>query len=124
MSKKGKKADNVGKKIIRFFGDIKSELKKVIWPDRKKLVQSTITVISICVIMAALVFTIDKVLEKTLTAVGFFPKTSTETQSNLPISLPGTSKASSVESKVEVSEESSANETSSDLASQSNSVAD
>ena len=62
MPEKDKKAGKFGKKIVKFFSDIKSELKKVIWPDRKKLIQSTVTVLAICAIMAALVFVIDKVL--------------------------------------------------------------
>lgn len=90
MSKKGKKTDNVGKKIIRFFGDIKSELKKVIWPDRKKLIQSTITVISICLIMAVLVYSIDKVLSMSLNAIGFFPEVSSESKT-APVSIPAVS---------------------------------
>ena len=104
MPDKEKKAGNFGKKIIKFFSDIKAELKKVIWPDRKKLVQSTATVLAICAIMAALVFVIDKVLSGSLEAVGFFPDTSSKAVS-LPVSVPAIS--------VELSSESSSAEESS-----------
>ncbi|MHB8964233.1 MAG: preprotein translocase subunit SecE, partial [Saccharofermentanales bacterium] len=90
-----------GKKIVKFFLDLKSELKKVVWPDRKKLTQSTITVLMICLMMAVLVFVIDKVLSGTLNAVGFFPDTSSAAASNiLPTAAP-TSAASAVSSAVD-----------------------
>ena len=36
------------KKFVRFFKDIRTELKKVIWPTRKQLINSTISVLLIC----------------------------------------------------------------------------
>lgn len=83
MADKVKKTDNVkkvnrfgliGKKIGKFFIELKAELKKVVWPDRKKLTQSTITVVLICLFAAVLIFSVDKILSGTLTAIGFFPK--------------------------------------------------
>jgi len=90
MPEKENKAGKFGKKIIKFFSDIKAELKKVIWPDRKKLIQSTVTVLAICAIMATLVYVIDKVLSASLEAVGFFPETSSQAAS-APLSLPAVS---------------------------------
>ncbi|MHB1454379.1 MAG: preprotein translocase subunit SecE [Saccharofermentanales bacterium] len=83
MPDKNNKAAKIGKKLVKFFLDLKSELKKVVWPDRKKLIQSTVTVLTICFLMAALVFVIDKVLSGTLNAVGFFPDTSSTAASNI-----------------------------------------
>ncbi len=98
MPEKESKINALGRKIMRFFLDLKSELKKVIWPDRKKLIQSTVTVLTICLIMAALVFVIDKILSGTLNAVGFFPATSSTATSyavSTPISVaPASSSAS------------------------------
>jgi len=71
---KTSKSVNIGKRITKFFSELKAELKKVVWPDRKKLVQSTITVISICLIMAAIIFVIDRLLAGGLGLVGFFPE--------------------------------------------------
>lgn len=42
-----------------FFKDFKAELKKVIWPTPKQLVNSTIAVVVIVVITAAIVFVLD-----------------------------------------------------------------
>lgn len=83
MPDKNNKAVKIGKKLVKFFLDLKSELKKVVWPDRKKLIQSTVTVLTICFLMAVLVFVIDKVLSGSLNAVGFFPDTSTAATSNI-----------------------------------------
>ena len=72
-SKKSNKLALAGKKIGKFFSDLKTELKKVVWPDRKKLIQSTATVLMICVFAAIFVFSVDKILSGFLNLVGFFP---------------------------------------------------
>lgn len=47
-----------------FFKDFKAELKKVIWPTTKQLVNNTIAVITIVIIVAVIVFVLDVVFEK------------------------------------------------------------
>ena len=42
-----------------FFKDFKAELKKVIWPTPKQIVNNTIAVITIVIITAAIVFVLD-----------------------------------------------------------------
>jgi len=42
-----------------FFKDFKAELKKVIWPTPKQLINSTIAVVVIVVVTAAIVFVLD-----------------------------------------------------------------
>lgn len=66
----------IGKKIAKFFSELKAELKKVIWPDRKKLIQSTTAVLMICLFAAVFIFAVDKLLSGVLDVVGFFPETS------------------------------------------------
>lgn len=86
MTDKEKKPNwfaRAGKKIIKFFMELKSEMKKVVWPDRKKLTQSSITVVAICLLAAALIFAIDQILSGVLGAIGFFPKTSSTAASSL-----------------------------------------
>ena len=46
-----------------FFKDFKAELKKVIWPTPKQLVNNTIAVITIVLITAVIVFVLDLVFE-------------------------------------------------------------
>ena len=61
MAKKDGKNDNKVKK--HFFKDFKAELKKVIWPTPKQLVNKTVAVITIVLITAAIVFVLDVVFD-------------------------------------------------------------
>ena len=56
-------ANNNNKDIKKkhFFKDFKAELKKVIWPTPKQLMNNTIAVITIVLIAAAIVFVLDLV---------------------------------------------------------------
>ena len=47
-----------------FFKDFKAELKKVIWPTPKQLVNNTVAVITIVLITAVIVFVLDLTFEK------------------------------------------------------------
>ena len=55
--------DSVKKEKKHFFKDFKAELKKVIWPTTKQIVNSTVAVISIVLITTVIVFTLDLVFE-------------------------------------------------------------
>lgn len=57
------------KSPIRFFKEIFSELKKVTWPTRKDLISYTLAVISFILIMAAITYGIDIVLNELLKLV-------------------------------------------------------
>ena len=52
------------KESKHFFKDFKAELKKVIWPTPKQLVNNTVAVITIVLITAVIVFVLDLVFEK------------------------------------------------------------
>ncbi len=54
---------NEKKENKHFFKDFKAELKRVIWPTPKQLVNSTVAVIVIVLITAAIVFVLDLVFE-------------------------------------------------------------
>ena len=57
--------DNKNKKEKKhFFKDFKAELKKVIWPTPKQLVNNTVTVITIVIVIALIVFVLDFAFEK------------------------------------------------------------
>lgn len=49
-------------KISTYFRGVKSELKKVIWPDRKELTNYTGVVIFISVLVAIIVYVLDLLL--------------------------------------------------------------
>lgn len=58
---KEKNKENKVKK--HFFKDFKAELKKVIWPTPKQLVNNTVAVVVIVAIVGAIVFALDAVFE-------------------------------------------------------------
>ncbi len=60
-TKTNKKENNKNKKS--FAKDFKAELKKVIWPTPKQLLNNTVAVITIVLITAAIVFVLDLVFE-------------------------------------------------------------
>jgi len=62
----------IGLKIGKTFLDIRAELKKVIWPDRRKLTSSTMTVVGICLVFGVAIWIVDGILSFVLEAVGFF----------------------------------------------------
>ena len=47
-----------------FFKDVKAELKKVIWPTKKQVVNNTVAVISIVLLVGIAGFVLDVCLEK------------------------------------------------------------
>jgi preprotein translocase subunit SecE len=47
------------KDLFRFFKEVKGELKKVIWPDRKQLINNTITVLMACFVVGLLIWIAD-----------------------------------------------------------------
>ena len=57
-----KKQEN-SKNKKSFFKDFKAELKKVVWPTPKQLVNNTIAVITIVLITAVIVFILDVIFE-------------------------------------------------------------
>jgi len=56
-------AENTKKEKKSFFKGLKAELKKVIWPTPKQLINNTIAVVVIVVITAAIVFVLDLVFD-------------------------------------------------------------
>ena len=59
MAKNESKNENKVKK--HFFKDFKAELKRVIWPTPKQLVNNTVAVVTIVLITAVIVFATDSV---------------------------------------------------------------
>ena len=72
MAKKTSKVNKTNNKVQKqensknkksFFKDFKAELKKVVWPTPKQLVNNTIAVITIVLITAVIVFILDVIFE-------------------------------------------------------------
>lgn len=45
--------------FVRFFKDIRAELKKVIWPTKEQLVNYTLTVLGACLVIGAIIWIAD-----------------------------------------------------------------
>ncbi len=58
-----KKEQKESKEKKHFFRDFKAELKRVIWPTPKQLVNNTVAVITIVLITAIIVFGLDVIFE-------------------------------------------------------------
>jgi len=56
-------------KVINFFEDIYKEMKKVSWPKKEELIDSTKVVIVTMLISAVIVYIIDKGISELLKAI-------------------------------------------------------
>ena len=54
-----KKDNNSNKENKHFFRDFKAEIKKVIWPTPKQLINNTVAIITMVLIVSAIVFVLD-----------------------------------------------------------------
>ena len=61
MSTKNKKEESKGSKsgFFQFFQDVKTEFKKIIWPDRDTLGRQLLAVVCVTVVMGVLIAVID-----------------------------------------------------------------
>jgi len=59
------KKTKTAKEKKHFFKDTKAELKKVIWPTSKQLVNNTLAVITVVLLVGVIVFVLDVCFEKT-----------------------------------------------------------
>ena len=63
MAKEVNKKETKKKEKKHFWKDFKAELKKVIWPTTKQLVNNTVAVVTIVLITAVIVFVLDLAFE-------------------------------------------------------------
>jgi len=50
------------KKILDFFNDVIKEMKKVTWPKKEELRESTIIVIVACLVISVFIYAVDFVI--------------------------------------------------------------
>ena len=58
--KKKKKAKGSGK-IGKWFREMRSELKKVVWPSKKQVINNTLIVIACCIVVGIFIWVFDAV---------------------------------------------------------------
>ncbi|MCH7962827.1 MAG: preprotein translocase subunit SecE [Bacteroidetes bacterium] len=56
-------------KIIKFFEDVVKEMKKVTWPTKPELMESTKVVIIACLILASFTYVIDMIINLVLKGI-------------------------------------------------------
>ncbi len=56
-------------KIKKFVGDVVAEMKKVAWPNKEQLKESTTVVVVVSLILTLIVFVIDQVMTFAMKAV-------------------------------------------------------
>jgi preprotein translocase subunit SecE len=57
--KKGKQEKKKGSPIAKYFREMRSELKKVVWPSRKKVVNNTFVVLGALVVFGIALWGVD-----------------------------------------------------------------
>ena len=58
LASKGEKL-TIPKRIVRFFRDYKSEVKKIVWPGIKDVMKNTVIVLVMCLLVGALIWIVD-----------------------------------------------------------------
>ncbi len=56
-------------KIIKFFEDVVKEMKKVTWPTKDELVESTKIVIVVCIMLAGFAYVIDMLISQVISGI-------------------------------------------------------
>lgn len=63
-SKKTDKKKKVGffKKVTRYFKDLRTEYRKIVWPTKKQVINNTLVVLAVVIVLGAFVAGLDAVL--------------------------------------------------------------
>jgi preprotein translocase subunit SecE len=56
-------------KIIKFFEDVLKEMRKVTWPTKAELFESTKIVIIVCIILAGFTYVIDMIINQVIKGI-------------------------------------------------------
>lgn len=53
------KKPNIFQKLAKFTKEVRSELKKVIWPSRKQVINNTLVVVIACILLGGIIWILD-----------------------------------------------------------------
>ncbi|MDI6802302.1 MAG: preprotein translocase subunit SecE [Bacteroidota bacterium] len=56
-------------KIINFFTDVVKEMKKVTWPKKEELRETTVVVLAVCGFIAVFVYFVDTIVSQAMKAI-------------------------------------------------------
>lgn len=85
MAEKKEKSKKEAKRKSGFFTGLVAELKRVVWPDQKKLLHSVAAVLVIAIAFAILIWVVDSLVYGGLNWIGFHKPNEIHTQSESPI---------------------------------------
>lgn len=57
--KPAKKSAKKQNKVVKYFRDLKAEIKKVVWPSKKQIVNNTVVVLVALTLSSAVLFGVD-----------------------------------------------------------------
>ena len=63
MAEAKEKKPNIFKRCFKFFREVKSELKKVVWPTRKQVINNALIVFAIVIIVGVIIFALDALFQ-------------------------------------------------------------
>jgi len=63
------KKPNIFQRLVRFAKEVRSELKKVIWPSRNQVINNTIIVLLTCLAIGAIIWILDFLLGQLYTII-------------------------------------------------------
>ncbi len=66
MAEAKAKKPNIFKRIGKFFTDVVSEMKKIVWPSKKQTLNNTLAVVVIVVVAAVVIVLLDLAFGKLL----------------------------------------------------------
>lgn len=53
------KKPNIFQKLAKFVKEVRTELKKVLWPSRNQVISNTLTVIITCILLGGVIWILD-----------------------------------------------------------------
>ncbi|HAA25738.1 MAG TPA: preprotein translocase subunit SecE [Ruminiclostridium sp.] len=68
MAEQSKKP-NIFQRLARFTKEVRSELKKVIWPSKNQVINNTLIVLITCLIIGGIIWILDFLLSQLYTLV-------------------------------------------------------
>ncbi len=64
MAEPQQKKPNIINRLVKFIKEVRSELKKVLWPSRNQVKNNTITVLITCLLIGGIIWILDFALGK------------------------------------------------------------
>lgn len=62
MAEQQQKKPNIIKKLAKFAKDVRSELKKVLWPTKNQVINNTVIVMVVCLLLGGVIWVLDAAL--------------------------------------------------------------